>query len=483
MYKKTLSELSIALKKKQISSTELTQLYLDRIKSKDSLLNSFITLTEEIAILQAKQADRLRAQGVAHPLLGIPIAHKDIFCIENTKTSCASKMLDNFIAPYTATIVQKMNDAGCITLGKLNMDEFAMGSSSENSCYGPIQNPWQLGTVPGGSSGGSAAAVAARLIPGATGTDTGGSIRQPAALCGISGLKPTYGRVSRFGIIAFASSLDQAGPMAQTAEDLALLMQTMAGFDPRDSTSVDHPVPDYSEVLRLPLSGLKIGIPQAFFKNLDAQVAQLILNAKKVLESQGATCLDVALPNSELSIPAYYVLAPAEAASNLARFDGVRYGYRCDDPKDLFDLYGRSRGEAFGPEVKRRILVGTYVLSSGHIEAFYLKAQKIRQLIANDFKEAFAKVDVILSPTTPDIAFSIGEKLKDPVYMYQSDQYTISINMAGLPAISIPCGFKKNMPVGMQFIGNYFDESRLLQVAHQYQLLIDWHKHIPKNFQ
>jgi aspartyl-tRNA(Asn)/glutamyl-tRNA(Gln) amidotransferase subunit A len=482
MHQKTLAELTSALQQKEISSVELTQLYLDRIHKHDGQLNSFITVCDEHALQQAKAADAAIAQGQNTPLLGVPVAHKDIFCTDGIKTSCGSKMLDNFIAPYNATLIDKFNQTGSVMLGKLNMDEFAMGSSNENSYYGAVHNPWQDNTVPGGSSGGSASAVAARIAPASTGTDTGGSIRQPAALCGITGLKPTYGRVSRFGLIAFASSLDQAGPMTQTAEDAALMMNVMSGYDPKDSTSVDHPVPDYTASLNQSIEGLKIGLPKEFFDNLSDDIAKPMMEAKAVYEQLGATFVDVELPNSKLSIPSYYILAPAEASSNLARYDGVRYGYRCEDPQGLLDLYCRSRGEGFGPEVKRRIMIGTYVLSSGHIDAFYLKAQKIRQLIANDFKTAFQKADVILAPTSPSVAFKIGEKSTDPVTMYQSDIYTISINMAGLPAISVPCGFSQNLPVGMQLIGNYFDEPRLLNVAHQYQTQTDWHQQMPEQF-
>lgn len=482
MHQKTLSELSSMLQNKEISSVELTRIYLDRIKKYDSKLNSFITVTEEHALEQAKAADALLAKGATSPLTGVPIAHKDIFCTDGIKTSCGSKMLDNFIAPYNATIIEKFNQAGSVTLGKLNMDEFAMGSSNENSFYGPVHNPWKEGTVPGGSSGGSAAAVAARLAPASTGTDTGGSIRQPASLTGITGLKPTYGRVSRFGLVAFASSLDQAGPMTQTAEDAALMLQVMSGYDPKDSTSVDHPVPNYEDTLKRPIKGMKIGFRKDCLDHLDSTIADPILEAKSALEKEGAEFIDIELPNSELSIPSYYILAPAEASSNLARFDGVRYGYRCDEPKDLMDLYCRSRGEGFGPEVKRRIMIGTYVLTSGHIDAFYLKAQRIRQLIANDYKKAFEKVDVILAPTAPSVAFNIGAKSKDPVDMYKSDVFTISINMAGLPAVSVPCGFHDGLPVGMQFVGNYFDEPRILSVAHHYQTVTDWHQKMPVEF-
>jgi len=482
MFEKTLSELSQDLQNKAISSTELTQAYLQRIKEKDTLYNSYITVTEDVALEQAKQADQRIANGDTSPLTGIPIAQKDIFCTNGVKTSCGSKMLDNFIAPYDATVIHKFNQAGSVMLGKTNMDEFAMGSSNETSFYGAVKNPWNVETVPGGSSGGSAAVVAARLAPAATGTDTGGSIRQPAALCNLTGLKPTYGRISRYGMIAFASSLDQAGPMTRSAEDAALMLNVMAGFDPKDSTCVDKSVPDYSADLNNSLSGLKIGIPKEFFeKGMDSDVAKNIEAAIDVYKKAGAEIVEVSLPNSGLSVPAYYVVAPAECSSNLSRFDGVRFGYRCENPVDLEDMYKRSRGEGFGDEVKRRIMVGTYALSTGFYDAYYVKAQKIRHLISDDFKQAFEKVDVIMGPTTPTTAFNIGEKANDPVTMYLSDIYTIAVNLAGLPGMSIPAGFANNMPVGLQIIGNYFDESRLLNVAHQFQQITDWHKKVPNN--
>ncbi|AUM14036.1 Asp-tRNA(Asn)/Glu-tRNA(Gln) amidotransferase subunit GatA [Ketobacter alkanivorans] len=483
MHTKTLKALSDALAAGEVSSQELTQHFLDRIKRHDPQLNSFISITEEQALAQAKAADDQRAAGNATPLTGVPIAHKDIFCTQGVKTSCASKMLDNFIAPYNATVVEKMNTAGVVTLGKTNMDEFAMGSSNETSFYGAVKNPWHTDYVPGGSSGGSAAAVAARLAPAATGTDTGGSIRQPASLCGITGLKPTYGRVSRWGMIAFASSLDQGGPMTQTAEDAALLMNAMAGFDPKDSTSTNIEVPDYTADLNKPLNGLRIGLPKQFFENgLDAAVGKLVQEAISQYEKLGATLVDIELPNTHLSIPAYYVVAPAEASSNLSRFDGVRFGYRCNDPADLEDLYKRSRGEGFGEEVKRRIMIGTYALSAGYYDAYYLKAQKVRRLIKNDFDEAFKNVDVIMGPTAPHAGFKLGEKAADPVSMYLSDIYTISVNMAGLPGISIPAGNSNGLPVGLQIIGNYFDEARLLNVAHRYQQETAWHLQMPAAF-
>ena len=480
MHEKTIAELSLGLKNKDFSSQELTQAFLTRVKKLDPELNAFITVTEEIALASARAADDLLAKGEGGPLTGIPIAQKDIFCTKGVRSSCGSKMLDNFISPYDATVVERFNQAGAVMLGKLNMDEFAMGSSNETSFYGPVKNPWDTGTVPGGSSGGSASAVAARLVPGATGTDTGGSIRQPASFCGITGLKPTYGLVSRWGMIAFASSLDQAGPMARTAEDCALMLQAMAGFDPRDSTSVDQPVPDYSATLGTSLEGLRIGLPKEFFgEGLDPEIARLIHAAVDEYRKLGATVKEVSLPNMHLSGPAYYVVAPAECSSNLARLDGVRYGYRCTEPKDLKDLYMRSRGEGFGAEVKRRILIGTYALSAGYYDAYYLKAQKIRRLISEDFKRAYQEVDVIMGPTSPSVAFRFGEKSADPIAMYLSDIYTIAVNLAGLPGMSIPIGFSGSLPVGMQIIGNYFSESHLLNVAHRYQQVTEWHRRSP----
>ncbi|MGD8783854.1 MAG: Asp-tRNA(Asn)/Glu-tRNA(Gln) amidotransferase subunit GatA [Thioalkalispiraceae bacterium] len=483
LHTKSLRELSDELTSKSVSSVELTQHFLDRIEKLDSQLNSFITLTKDQALAQAKQADELIAKGGAGPLTGIPIAQKDIFCTEGVKTSCGSKMLDNFISPYDATVVEKLNAAGTVMLGKLNMDEFAMGSSNETSFYGPVNNPWNTDCVPGGSSGGSAASVAARITPASTGTDTGGSIRQPASLCGITGLKPTYGRVSRYGMIAFASSLDQAGPITQTAEDAAILLNSMAGFDPKDSTSVEREVPDYTAALGNDLKGLKIGLPKEYFgEGLDSGVADVIHGAIEQYKKLGAEVIDIELPNSDLSVPAYYVVAPAECSSNLSRFDGVRFGYRCENPKDLEDLYKRSRGEGFGPEVKRRIMIGTYALSAGYYDAYYLKAQKVRRLISDDFKQAFEKVDVIMGPTSPNVAFTKGERSDDPIAMYLSDIYTIATNLAGLPGMSVPAGFAHDMPVGLQIIGNYFDESRLLNIAHQYQQNTDWHTQVPEAF-
>jgi aspartyl-tRNA(Asn)/glutamyl-tRNA(Gln) amidotransferase subunit A len=483
MHNKTIAELSQGLRNKEYSSLELTQAFLDRIRRHDPRLNCFVTVTEEAALAQAKAADAQIAAGRAGPLTGVPIAQKDIFCTQGIRTSCGSRMLDNFIAPYDATVVARFNQAGAVMLGKLNMDEFAMGSSNETSYYGPVKNPWDVTTVPGGSSGGSASSVAARLAPGATGTDTGGSIRQPASFCGITGLKPTYGLVSRYGMIAFASSLDQGGPMARTAEDCAQMLQAMAGFDERDSTSVNRPVPNYGAGLSDSLEGLRIGLPKEFFdEGLDPAIAKLIDEAIAEYRKLGAEVKKVSLPNMDLSAPAYYVVAPAECSSNLARFDGVRFGYRCKDPKDLHDLYMRSRGEGFGAEVKRRILIGTYVLSAGYYDAYYLKAQKIRRLISDDFKQAFQEVDVIMGPTSPSVAFRFGEKTADPIAMYLSDIYTIAVNLAGLPGMSIPVGFSNNLPVGMQIIGNYFTEGRLLNVAHRYQQATDWHRQAPKDF-
>jgi len=484
MHQSTLAQLSTALESNQITSEELTRLYLDRCKRFNVSLNCFITINEEFALAQAKAADKQRAAGNASPLTGIPIAQKDIFCTNGIKTSCGSKMLDNFIAPYDATVIEKMNAAGIVNIGKTNMDEFAMGSSNETSFYGAVKNPWNQDTVPGGSSGGSASAVAARLSPAATGTDTGGSIRQPASFCGITGLKPTYGRVSRYGMIAFASSLDQGGPMTQTAEDAALMMNVIAGFDERDSTSAEHPVDDYTARLNDSIEGLKIGLPKEYFgEGLDSNIAKCVEEGIKELEKLGATCKEIELPNTELSIPAYYVVAPAECSSNLSRFDGVRFGHRCEEPKDLSDLYCRSRGEGFGKEVKRRIMIGAYVLSAGYYDAYYLKAQQIRHLIRDDFQNALKDVDVIAGPTATGTAFKLNEMIDDPVSMYLSDLYTVSVNLAGLPAISVPAGFVKNLPVGMQLIGNYFEESRLLNIAHRFQQVTDHHKAIPGGFE
>ena len=481
MMTKTIKQIQQGLAHKKYSSVEITRQYLDRIDSHNPTINCFITVTGELALQQAKSADVAIARGEAEALTGIPLAHKDIYCTDGIKTSCASRMLDNFIAPYDATIIEKFKLGGAVMLGKTNMDEFAMGSSNENSYYGPVANPWDMERVPGGSSGGSAAAVAASLAPAATGTDTGGSIRQPAALCGISGIKPTYGRVSRYGMIAFGSSLDQGGPLARSAEDCAILLQTMAGFDPRDSTSIDRVVPDYSEQLNADIRGLKIGLPKELFaEGLDSDVAKVIETAIQEYRGLGAEIVDIQLPNSNLAIPVYYVVAPAECSSNLSRFDGVRFGHRCDNPSDLEDLYKRSRAEGFGDEVKRRIMIGTYVLSAGYYDAYYLKAQQLRRLIKQDYEKAFEQVDVILCPVTPEVAFKQGAKTDDPVSMYLQDIYTLSLNLAGLPGMSIPAGFSQQLPVGMQLIGNYFDESRLLNVAHQFQQATDWHLKAPE---
>lgn len=483
MHEKTIAQLSAGLAAGEFTSEEVTRAFLQRVEQFNPQLNAFITITAEAALAQADTADQRRQRGEAGPLTGIPIAHKDIFCTDGVRTSCGSRMLDNFIAPYSATVVEKLSAAGAVMLGKTNMDEFAMGSSNETSFYGSVRNPWDLNAVPGGSSGGSAAAIAARLTPGATGTDTGGSIRQPAALCGITGLKPTYGRVSRWGMIAYASSLDQGGPMARTAEDCALLLSAMAGFDPRDSTCADRPVPDYVAALDQPLAGLRVGLPKEYFgEGLDSNVAQVVEAAMAEYRKLGAEMVEISLPNSQLAIPAYYVVAPAECSSNLARFDGVRYGYRCENPKNLFDLYTRSRGEGFGAEVTRRILVGTFALSAGYYDAYYLKAQQIRRLISDDFRRAFEQVDIIAGPTSPTVAFNLGEKADDPITMYLSDIYTIAVNLAGLPGLSLPAGFVGQRPVGLQLIGNYFAEDRLLNVAHRYQQVTDWHERAPTGF-
>ena len=484
MHQSTLAELSSALESKKISSEELTRVYIERCKKHNVSLNCFITITEDEAIKKAKIADKNRARGNHTLLTGVPVAQKDIFCTNGVKTTCGSKMLSNFIAPYDATLVKKMNENGFVMLGQTNMDEFAMGSSNETSYFGNTINPVGKDLVPGGSSGGSGSALAANLTPATIGTDTGGSIRQPASFCGITGLKPTYGRVSRYGMIAFASSLDQGGPMAQTAEDVALIMNVIAGYDGNDSTSANNKIEDYTKNLNDSIKGLKIGLPQQYFdKNLNNDVANLVENGIKELEKLGAKFIDVDLPHTELSIPAYYVVAPAECSSNLSRYDGIRFGHRCNEPKDLKDLYCRSRQEGFGKEVKRRIMIGTYVLSAGYYDAYYLKAQKVRQIIRNDFKEVFDKVDLLAGPTTTGTAFRLNEKLNDPISMYLSDIYTVSANLAGLPAISIPSGFINELPVGMQLIGNHFQESLIINVAHQYQKATDWHKKIPKKYE
>jgi aspartyl-tRNA(Asn)/glutamyl-tRNA(Gln) amidotransferase subunit A len=479
----SIGELAERLNSRELSSVELTRHYLARIERFGADLNALITVTAERALADAAQADLRLARGERGPLLGIPLIHKDIFCTDGVRTSCGSRMLDNFIAPYDASVVTRLKEAGVVMLGKANMDEFAMGSSNETSYYGPVKNPWNTRKVPGGSSGGSAAATAARLAPLTTGTDTGGSIRQPAALTGITGVKPTYGRVSRYGMIAFASSLDQAGVFARSVADAAPALQAMAGFDPRDSTSVDAPVPDYAGALHKPMKGLKIGILREFFEGLEARNAALIHDALKVYQELGARTLEVSLPHLPASVPTYYVVAPAECSSNLSRFDGVRYGYRCSNPADLLDLYKRSRGEGFGAEVKRRIMTGTYVLSAGYFDAYYLKAQKVRRLITDDFRAAFSQVDLLIGPTTPTPAFDIGAKIDDPVTMYLNDIYTIGANLAGLPALSLPCGFVSGLPMGLQLIGPHFSEDRLLCAGHAYQSATDWHRRAPEGYE
>jgi aspartyl-tRNA(Asn)/glutamyl-tRNA(Gln) amidotransferase subunit A len=481
MFNASLKDLSAMLSGGKISSVELTKEFLGRIDALNPSINAFITVDHEKSLTQARLADEMIAAGRAHPLTGIPVAQKDIFCAKDWLTTCGSKMLSNFVSPYDAHVIERFNSVGAVNIGKTNMDEFAMGSSNETSHYGAVKNPWDRQAVPGGSSGGSAAAVAARMAPVATGTDTGGSIRQPAALCGISGIKPTYGLVSRYGMIAFASSLDQGGPMAKSAEDLALMLGLMAGFDVRDSTSLDRPAEDYARDLEKPLDGLRIGLPREYFaEGLSADVEEAVRAAISEYEKLGAKIVEVSLPNTKLSIPVYYVLAPAEASSNLSRYDGVRYGYRASGYKDLVEMYEKSRSEGFGAEVKRRIMVGTYVLSHGYYDAYYMQAQKLRRLIARDFSEAFKQCDVIMGPTSPSTAFNLGEKGDDPVQMYLSDIYTIAVNLAGLPGMSIPAGFGKNgRPVGLQIVGNYFSEAKMLNVAHQYQKLTDWHLKMP----
>jgi aspartyl-tRNA(Asn)/glutamyl-tRNA(Gln) amidotransferase subunit A len=477
----SLKELSQALEKKIFTSVELTQFFLNRVKKHNASLNAFITVDESKSLAMAERSDQLIQSGKKSILTGIPIAQKDIFCADGWKTTCGSKMLENFISPYDSTVVHKFNNAGVVNLGKTNMDEFAMGSSNETSYFGPVKNPWNLDCVPGGSSGGSAVAVAARLAPAATGTDTGGSIRQPASLCGFTGLKPTYGLVSRYGMIAFASSLDQAGPMAISAEDCSLMLDVMTGHDEKDSTSLNREKENYSNSLENEIEGLRIGIPKEFFEDgLDSDVQKLIEEALKQYEKLGAKIVDISLPNNHLAIPAYYVIAPAEASSNLSRYDGVRYGYRTKEYDDLMDMYFKTRQEGFGDEVKRRILIGTYVLSAGYFDAYYLKAQKIRRLISNDFKVAYEKCDVIMGPSAPSVAFKSGEKQEDPLAMYLQDIFTISTNLAGLPAMSIPAGFVNELPVGLQLIGNHFEESKILNIAHIYQKNTDWHLHSPK---
>jgi aspartyl-tRNA(Asn)/glutamyl-tRNA(Gln) amidotransferase subunit A len=484
LHRLTLAELNEGLRARRYSSVELARHYLARIERFNPALNAFITVTGEQALEAAHQADRTLAAGEAQPLTGLPLVHKDIFCTDGVLTTCASRMLSNFVAPYDATVVERLGQAGVVMLGKTNMDEFAMGSSNENSWYGPVRNPWDPKKVPGGSSGGSAAAVAARLAPAGTGTDTGGSIRQPAALTGITGFKPTYGRVSRYGMIAFASSLDQAGVLTLSVRDAAMLLSQMAGFDPRDSTSVDTPVPDYVGGLEQPLAGLKVGLLKEFFeKGLDEESGKLIHEALRLYEKLGATLIEVSLPNLPLSVPTYYVVAPAECSSNLSRFDATRFGYRCENPQDLMDLYKRSRGEGFGEEVKRRIMTGTYVLSAGYYDAYYLRAQKVRRLITDDFARAFKQVDVLMGPTSPTPAFDIGAKVDDPVTMYLNDIYTIGANLAGLPAVSLPCGQSGGLPVGLQIIGPHFAEAKLFNVAHAYQRETQWHKLLPQGYE
>ncbi len=480
---KTLSELAAGLRAREFSSVELARMFLERIERAQGTLNAFISVTRAQALTDAALADRALAAGTGGALTGVPIAHKDLFCTRGVRTTCGSRMLDNFVAPYDATVVANLRRAGAVMLGKTNMDEFAMGSSNETSYYGPVRNPWNPALVPGGSSGGSAAAVAARLVPGATATDTGGSIRQPAALTGITGLKPTYGRVSRYGMVAFASSLDQGGVLAASAADAALMLREMAGFDPNDSTSVDTPVPDYVAELAQPLNGLRIGVLKEFFDTgLDRDNEQRVREALEVYTGLGAELREVSLPNLPLSVPAYYVVAPAECSSNLARYDGVRFGHRCEQPRDLQDLYRRSRGEGFGAEVKRRIMTGTYVLSAGYYDAYYLKAQRVRQLIAADFARAFESVDVLMGPTTPTPAFALGAKTADPITMYLNDIYTIGANLAGLPAVSIPCGFVAALPVGLQIVGPHFGEARILAAAHAFQRATDWHLRVPEGY-
>jgi aspartyl-tRNA(Asn)/glutamyl-tRNA(Gln) amidotransferase subunit A len=478
-----LSGAAAGLRARRFSSVELAEAFLGRIERSQEALNAFISVTRAQALSDAAAADRALAAGGGGALTGVPIAHKDLFCTRGVRTTCGSRMLGNFVSPYDATVVAKLKRAGAVMLGKTNMDEFAMGSSNETSYYGPVRNPWDPRLVPGGSSGGSAAAVAARLVPGATATDTGGSIRQPAALCGITGLKPTYGRVSRYGMVAFASSLDQGGVLTVSAADAALMLREMAGFDPNDSTSVEREVPDYVALLDEPIAGLKVGLLKEFFDTgLDAENGQRVREALRVFESLGARLTEVSLPSLPLSVPVYYVVAPAECSSNLARFDGVRYGHRCEQPRDLMDLYRRSRGEGFGAEVKRRIMTGTYVLSAGYYDAYYLKAQRVRQLISADFTRAFASVDVLIGPTTPTPAFAIGAKTSDPITMYLNDIYTIGANLAGLPAVSVPCGFVGALPVGLQIVGPHFSEARLLTASHAYQRATDWHTRVPAGY-
>jgi len=482
-HRSTLTQLAAGLRARRFSSVELVSAFLERIEASQRALNAFISVTREQALAAARIADRALEAGTGGPLTGVPIAHKDIFCTQGVRTTCGSRMLDNFVSPYDATVVAKLKAAGAVMLGKTNMDEFAMGSSNETSYYGPVRNPWDPQLVPGGSSGGSAAAVAARLVPGATATDTGGSIRQPAALCGITGMKPTYGRVSRYGMIAFASSLDQGGVLTASAADAALMLREMAGFDANDSTSVEREVPDYLATLEQPIAGLKIGLLREFFDTgLERENERCVREALKVFEGLGAQLTEVSLPHLPLSVPVYYVVAPAECSSNLARYDGVRFGYRCENPRDVNDMYRRTRGEGFGAEVKRRIMTGTYVLSAGYYDAYYLKAQRVRALINEDFIRAFDSVDVLIGPTTPTPAFAIGAKTADPITMYLNDIYTIGANLAGLPAISVPCGFVQQLPVGLQVVGPHFSEARVLNAAHAFQRATDWHTRVPRGY-
>ena len=483
IHRQTLTQLAADLRSRKVSSVELVRAFLARIEASQPALNAFISVTAGQALAEAEAADRALASGRGGALAGVPIGHKDLFCTAGVRTTCGSRMLENFVSPYDATVVARLKAAGAVVLGKLNMDEFAMGSSNETSHFGPVRNPWNTDLVPGGSSGGSAAAVAARLLPAATATDTGGSIRQPAAFCGITGIKPTYGRVSRYGMIAFASSLDQGGVLAASAEDAARMLREMAGFDPRDSTSVDAPVPDYPAGLGEPLAGVRIGLVREFLdKGFDPEYERCVREALALFERLGASLREVSLPNIPLSVPAYYVVAPAECSSNLARYDGVRFGHRCADARDLEDLYKRSRSEGFGAEVKRRIMAGTYVLSAGYYDAYYLKAQRVRRLIAGDFERAFGEVDLLMGPTTPTPAFALGAKTADPITMYLNDIYTIGANLAGVPAMSVPCGFAAGLPVGLQIIGPHFAEQRLLHAAHRYQLETDWHLRLPERF-
>jgi len=487
MHNLTLTQISQGLEAGDFTSVEITQHFLDRIAAldkNDGGINSFITVTADAALADAKAADERRAAGNATKWTGVPFAHKDIFCTDGTLTTCGSKMLGNFVPPYDATVVDNFKKQGAVCLGKTNMDEFAMGSSNETSYFGGVKNPWDKDRIPGGSSGGSAAAVAARLVPAATATDTGGSIRQPAALCGLTGLKPTYGRCSRFGMIAFASSLDQAGPMTRTAEDAAMMLNVMSSFDEKDSTSIDQAVPDYTATLSDDIKGKVIGLPKEYFpENLDPEMAATVRTAISEFEKLGCTIKEVSLPNTHLSIPAYYVVAPAECSANLSRMDGVRFGHRCEDPKDLMDLYCRSRGEGFGSEVKRRVMIGTYALSTGFYDAYYVKAQKIRRLIKDDFMAAFENVDFIMGPTSPTPAFKAGEKTDDPVAMYLEDAFTIATNLAGLPGMSIPAGKVNDLPVGLQIIGNYWQEAGMLNMAHQFQQVTDHHQQAPQGIE